>query len=410
MNSTLSDGLIPFTNEHYMVQGTIRQLVDDVIAPRAAELDETHEFPLDNFRALAELDLLGIFVPEEYGGAGMDFVCYAIAMEELARGCASTALTLAAHASLCMGPLLLLGSEEQKRRWLPGLCRGEQIGCFGLSEPHAGSDAGDTRTLAVRDGEDYVVSGTKMWITNGRQADVMVATVKTDPDQPRGHGISALVIDMHSPGVSVPKTEDKLGMRASSTAQVFLDNVRVPVVNRLGVENDGFKTFMKTLENGRIGIGALALGIARAAYERAVRYATQRETFGRPLAGHQTIQGYIANMATELEAARLLVYRAAFMRAFGGTGVIARDGGTSEGAGATEFGREAAMAKLYASEAAMRITERAIQIHGGFGYVREFEVERYWRDAKLTTIGEGATEILQIVIARDILGQASRSA
>ncbi len=393
MNAALSDGLIPFSDEHLMVRDTVRQLVDDVIAPRAMQLDEAHEFPMDNFRALAELDLLGIFVPEEYGGPGMDFVSYVIAMEELSRGCASTALTVAAHASLCMGPIMLLGSEEQKLRWLPGLCRGEQIGCFGLTEPHAGSDAGATQTLATRDGDDYVLSGTKMWITNGKQADVMVATVKTDTAQPRGKGITALIVDMKTPGISVPKVEDKLGMRASSTAQVFFDNVRVPVENRLGIENDGFKAFMKTLENGRIGIGALSVGIARAAFERAVRYAGQRETFGQKLAAHQTIQAYIADMATELEAARLLVYRAAFMRAAGG-----------------EFGREAAMAKMYASEAAMRITEKAIQIHGGFGYVREFEVERYWRDAKLATIGEGATEIMQIVIARSILGEASRVA
>lgn len=392
MNIALSDGLIPFTDEHLLVRDTLRQLVDDVIAPRAAELDETHEFPMDNFRALAELDMLGIFVPEEYGGAGMDFVNYAIAMEEIARGCASTALTLAAHCSLCMGPILLLGSDEQKRRWLPALCKGEQIGCFGLSEPQAGSDAGDCQTKATRENGDFVVSGTKMWITNGNKADVMVATVKTDAGQPRGRGISALIVDMQSEGISVPKTEDKLGMRASSTAQVFLENVRVPAENLLGEENVGFRVFMRTLESGRIGIGALALGIARAAYERAVKYATERETFGAKLGAHQTIQAYLADMATELEAARLLVFRAAFMRSAG-----------------VEFGREAAMAKMYASEVAMRVTERAIQILGGFGYVREFEVERYWRDAKLTTIGEGATEICQIVIARDILGEAARS-
>ena len=391
MNTALSDGLIPFTDEHQMVRDTVRQLVDDVIAPRALQLDETQEFPLDNFRALAELDLLGIFVPEEYGGPGMDFVSYVIAMEELSRGCASTALTLAAHASLCMGPILLLGSEAQKQRWLPALCKGEHIGCFGLTEPQAGSDAGATQTRGTRDNGDYVVSGTKMWITNGKQADVMVATVKTDASQPRGRGISALIVDMHTEGISVPKTEDKLGMRASSTAQVFLENVRVPVENLLGDEHTGFRVFMKTLESGRIGIGALAIGIAKAAYERAVKYATERETFGKKLGGHQTIQAYLADMATELEAARLLVYRAAFMRAAG-----------------EEFGREAAMAKMYASEVAMRVTERAIQILGGFGYVREFEVERYWRDAKLTTIGEGATEICQLVIARSILGDAAR--
>jgi butyryl-CoA dehydrogenase len=309
----------------------------------------------------------------------------------VARGCGSTALTYTAHVSLCITPILALGSHEQKLKWLPDLCSGERIGCFGLTEPQAGSDSGNTQTTARREGDEYVVRGAKAWITNGPQASTMVATVKTDPAQPRGKGISALIIDMASDGISIPKTEDKLGLRGSSTAQIYFDDVRVPAENLLGTEHDGFPLFMRTLEGGRVGIAAMSVGLAQAAFERAVRYAQQRHTFGRPLAGHQTIQAYIAEMATELDAARLLVYRAAFMKQQG-----------------LPIAREAGMAKLFATEAAMRICEKAIQIHGGFGYVREFEVERMYRDAKLCTIGEGTTEVQQIVIARQILGEATR--
>ncbi|MCH7472425.1 acyl-CoA dehydrogenase family protein [bacterium] len=385
--------MIPFTDEHVMVRETVRSLVDEKIAPRARELDETGVFPHEAMSELAGLDLLGACIPEEYGGAGMDFVAYVIAIEEVARGCGSTALTLAAHSSLCMAPILDLGTEEQKKKYLPPLCSGEHIGCFGLSEAEAGSDAGNTKASGKRDGAHYVVNGSKMWVTNGVEAKTMVATVKTDPQAPRSHGISALIIDMDSEGVSIPKKEDKLGLRASSTAQVFLDNVRVPVENLLGEENSGFGAFMKTLEGGRIGIGAMALGIAQAAYERALKYAGVRKTFGKPIARHQTVQNYIAEMATRLDAARLLVYRAAF----------------SKNAG-RPFATEAAMAKLFASEEAMYICEKAIQIHGGYGYVREFEVERMWRDAKLCTIGEGTSEIQRLIIARDVLGEASRNA
>jgi butyryl-CoA dehydrogenase len=386
-----SFGMIPFTDEHQLVRESVRQLVDEQIAPRAIEMDETHEFPQAQFDAIAALGLLGVIVPEEYGGAGMDFPSYCIVMEELARGCGSTALTYTAHVSLCIAPILLLGTHEQKLKWLPPLCSGERIGCFGLTEPQAGSDSGNTQTAGWRDGGDYVVRGAKAWITNGPQASTMVGTVKTDQSAPRGKGISALIIDMASEGISIPKVEDKLGLRASSTAQIFFDDVRVPAKNLLGVENDGFGLFMRTLEGGRVGIAAMAVGLAQAAYERAVKYAQQRHTFGRPLAGHQTIQQYISEMATELEAARLLVYRAAFMKGQG-----------------LPVPKEAGMAKLFATEAAMRICEKAIQIHGGFGYVREFEVERIYRDAKLCTIGEGTTEVQHLVIARQILGDATR--
>jgi len=319
----------------------------------------------------------------------MDFTSFIIAMEEIDRVCGNTGITYTAHTSLCMAPIHDLGTAEQKRKYLPPLCSGEHIGCFGLSEPEAGSDAGNTRTTAIRDGDYYVVNGAKQWITNGKEAQTMVATVKTDPGAPRSRGISALIIDMDSPGLSVPRIEDKVGLRGSSTAQIFLDNVRVPVENRLGPENTGFGAFMATLEGGRVGIGAMALGLAQGAYERTVSYVKERKTFDKLLAQHEPVQHFIANMATELEAARLLVYRAAWMKDQG-----------------LPFAKEAAMAKLYASEVAMRVTELAVQLHGGYGYTREYEVERMWRDAKLCTIGEGTSEIQRMVIARQVLGRA----
>ena len=372
-----------------MLREVIRKYAEEQVAPRAIELDEKHIFPAKAMSELAELDMLGIYIPEEYGGAGMDFTSYVIAIEELARVCGSTSLTLAAHTSLCMAPIMYLGTEEQKSKFLPPLASGEHLGCFGLSEADAGSDAGNCQTTAVRDGDNFIVNGAKMWITNAAHARTMVATVKTDPDAPRSRGISALIIDMQTEGVKIPPQEDKLGLRGSNTNQVFLDNVKVPAENLLGVENDGFGAFMRTLAGGRICIGALALGLAQGAYERALAYSAQRSTFGKLLAQHQTIQNYLANMATEVEASRLLVYRAAFMKDAG-----------------LDYAKEAAMAKLFASEASMRITEHAIQVLGGFGYTREYEVERFYRDAKLTTIGEGSSEILQMVIARNILGDA----
>jgi alkylation response protein AidB-like acyl-CoA dehydrogenase len=381
----------PFTDEHQMLRETLRDLVRDKIAPRARELDETHEFPHTAMNELAELGLLGVYIPEEYGGAGMDFVAYIIAMEELARGCGSTCLTYTAHTGLCLTPLLLLGNEEQKKKYLPALCAGEEIGCFGLTEPSSGSDSASLQTRAWRENGEWVLSGSKMWITNAKQARRMVACAKTDPEQPRGRGITAFIVDMAAPGISIPKVEDKLGLRASSTCQVFLDNVRVAETDVLGVVDTGFPVFMQTLEGGRVAIAAMALGLAEEAFTRALRYSQQRETFGKPLAGHQTIQAYLAEMATDIEAARLLIYQAAFKKAAG-----------------LSVAREGAMAKLFASEMAVRVCERAIQIHGGYGYVREFEVERMWRDAKLTTIGEGTSEVQHIVIARQLLGAAQR--
>lgn len=389
MGAQDSLAMIPFSDEHRMLREMLRDYADEKLAPRAARLDAEHGFPREAWDELAQLDLLGCYIPEAYGGAGMDFVSYVIAMEELTRGCGTTGITYTAHLSLCMTPLLELGTEEQKQKWLPPLCTGEHIGCFGLTEAEAGSDSGNTKTRAERNGGNFIVNGTKMWITNGSVADTMVATVKTDPAAPRSRGISALIIDMRSPGVSVPKCEDKLGLRGSSTAQVFFDNVEVPAENLLGVEHSGFGTFMRTLQGGRVGIAAMALGFHQAAYEQACAYMKQRRSFGALLAQHQSLQDYIADMATELEAARLLTYRAAFMKDAG-----------------VPYAKEAAMAKYFASEAALRACEKAIQIHGGYGYTRDFPVERYWRDCKLTTIGEGTSEIQRMVIAREVLGRA----
>ncbi|MBN2083453.1 acyl-CoA dehydrogenase [bacterium] len=383
--------MIPFTEEHRLLRETVRKYANDKLAPRAIELDQQKQFPHEAVKEMGELGLLGAYFPEEYGGSGMDFVTFIIGMEEINRVCGNTGITYTAHTSLCMAPIADLGTEEQKKKYLPPLASGEHIGCFGLSEPEAGSDAGNCKTTAIRDGDHYVVNGAKQWITNAREARTMVATVKTDPSQGRSRGISALIVDMQTPGVSVPKVEDKLGLRGSSTGQVFLDNVHVPAENLLGEENTGFGTFMQTLEGGRVGIGAMALGLAQGAFERSVAYMKERKTFDKLLAQHQALQFALADMATEIEAARLLVYRAAFMKAAG-----------------QPFGKEAAMAKLYASEVAMRATEMAIQIHGGYGYTVEYEVERIWRDAKLCTIGEGASEILRMVIARQILGRATK--
>jgi alkylation response protein AidB-like acyl-CoA dehydrogenase len=383
MPLTSSLEILPFTEEHHMVREVVRTLVDTKIGPRALHVDETHEFPMQAMQELAELDLLGVYVPEQYGGTELDFTTYYIIMEELARGCGSTALTYTAHSGLCITPLLAHGTHEQKQKYLPPLCSGQHIGCFGLTEPQSGSDSGAAETRATHDGDSWVLRGSKMWITNGDHAQTMVCVAKTDPTQPRSKGLSAFIVEMDWPGVSVPKIEDKLGLRGSSTAQIFLDDVRVPQENLLGVLDNGFGGFMKTLEAGRIAIAAMACGLAAAALERAARYATQRETFGLPLIQHQTIGNYLAEMATKLDAARLLTYRASFLKDAG-----------------KPFAKEASMAKYFASEAAMEICERAIQIHGGYGYVREFEVERIWRDAKLCTIGEGTTEVQQMIIAR----------
>jgi len=373
--------------EQRLVRDMVRDFAQKEIAPRAAEVDETEEFPAANIRKMAELGLLGLPYPEEYGGGGGDYLSYAIAMEEIARACGSTALIYAAHVSLGCGPIYHFGTEEQKQKWLPRLCSGQGLGAFGLTEPEAGSDAGATRTTAVRDGDSYVLNGSKMWITSGAIADVVTCTAKTDPAAGT-HGISCFLVEKGTPGFIPGKNEPKMGLKGSVTSALSFENCRVPAANLLGKEGEGFKQMLIILDGGRISIGAMALGLAQAALDEASRYARERVQFGQPIAKFQAIQWMIADMATEIDAARLLIYRAAAMKDAG-----------------VRFTKEAAMAKLYASEVAERAAFKALQIHGGYGYSREYPLERIYRDQRLCSIGEGTSEIQRLVIARLVLGR-----
>ena len=377
-----------FTDEHLMLRDTVRDFADNELAPRAAEIEEEHIFPAENMAKMAELGFLGAHIPEEYGGAGMDFTSFIIIMEEVSRACGSTGITLAAHSSLCAYPLFKFGSEEHKQKYLPDICTGKKLGAFGLTEAEAGSDAGATKTTAVKQDDHWVINGSKMFCTNGSKADIVIITAKTDLEARPSHGISSFIIEKGFPGFNPGKDEDKLGLRGSVTSQLFFEDCKVPAENLMGIEGEGFKHFMETLDEGRIVIGAMALGIAQGAFDAALAYAKEREAFGRPIAKLQTIQGYLADMATQLEAARLLIYSAA-RKLDAGEKVI----------------RESAMAKLYASEVANFVTNKAVQIHGGYGYTKDFPVERYYRDAKLCEIGEGTSEIQRIVIAREVLGR-----
>lgn len=378
---------LTLTEEQQMIQETARRFADTELSPTAAELDRTAEFPVDRFRRMGELGFLGLVVPAEYGGTGTDTVSYAIVIEELARGCGSTALGVAAHNSLACGPIVLMGSEAQKQRFLPELASGEAIGAFCLTEPQAGSDAANTKTTAVRQGDKYILNGTKIYVTNGGWARYLVATAVTDPSA-GAKGISAFVVENDFPGFVIGSKEKKLGLRASGTFEIVFQNCEVPAANLLGSEGGGFRTFMKTLEGGRISIGAFALGLAQAAMEAAIKFGSERRQFDTPIIDFQANQMKIADMATEIHAARLLIQDAARRK----------DNGE-------EFGRYASMCKLYASEVAMRVTNQAIQMHGGYGYCREYHVERYYRDAKLAEIGEGTSEIQRLIIARSVLGQ-----
>lgn len=380
---------LEFTETQNMLRETVREFARKVVAPRAAEIDKTGEFGRDTFREMGELGLLGIPIPEEYGGAGADYTSYAITVEELARECPSTALGLCAHTSLGTLPIYNFGSEELKRKYVPPNARGERIGSYGLTEAEAGSDSGNTKTRAEERDGVFVLNGTKMYVTNASVAETFVMTAVTDPEMPKHQRISAFVLERSFDGLTIAKKEDKLGMRGSDTCIVNLDNVKVPAENLIGRRGDGFKYFMMTLDSGRIAIGALALGIATGAYTRAVKYARERTQFGKPLGEHQAIQFMIADMATEIEAARHLVYNAARLRDLG-----------------RPHAREASIAKLFASETAMRTTRNAIQVLGGYGYMTEYEVERFYRDAKLCEIGEGTSEIQRIVIARSVLREA----
>jgi butyryl-CoA dehydrogenase len=376
---------IELTEEQELLRETVRRFANEVVAPRAKEIDASGEFPLATFRQAAELGLAGVYVPEEMGGAGMDVIGYCVAIEEISKVCASTGVILSVNNSLVCDPLLRYGDEAQKREFLAPLAAGSKLGCFALTEPEAGSDAAALRTRARRDGEDYVLDGDKVFITNGTHADIAIIFASTDPEQ-KHRGISCFVVPCDTPGFRRGHHEYKLGVQASGTTQLYFEGMRVPAAWRLGAEGDGFKIALSTLDGGRIGIAAQAVGIAQGAFEAALAYAQEREQFGQPIAKFQAIQFYLADMAMELDAARLLVYKAAWAKE------------TQK-----RYSLEAAQAKLFASEMAQRVTDKALQIHGGYGYTREYDVERFFRDARITEIYEGTSEIQKLVIADWIL-------
>src|SRR5688572_2329729 len=387
--TTLAD---PFelTDTQKMIRDTVRDFARDKLAPSAEALDKSGEFPMTNFKEMAELGLTGIPVPEDLGGAGADILSQIIALEEIAKACGSTALTLAAHVSLGTMPIVDFGNDEEKRKYVPPCARGEVIAAYGLTEPQAGSDSGAASTAATKVPGGWKIQGTKMFMTNASVAGTYVVTAVTDKEAEKHRRISAFILDRSMKGISVAKKEDKLGVRASDTCIVNFDDVQVPEGNLLGERGQGFTYFMKILDGGRIGIGALALGLAEGGYERAVTYARERRAFDKPIGVHQAVAFKIADMAVQIQASRHLIYHAARLKDAG-----------------RPYKREASMAKLYASEMAMRVLREAIQVLGGYGYMSEYQVERAYRDAKLCEIGEGTSEIQRIVISRDILGKLS---
>ena len=374
------------TEEQNLIRETVRSFAENELAPMTAERDEQERFDRElMFDKIAELGLTGIVFPEEYGGAGADYICYAIAVEELSRVCASTGVTLSAHLSLGANPVWLFGTEDQKQRFLTPMAEGTKLGAFGLTETGAGSDAGGTKTFAVRDGDEWVVSGSKIFITNGGDAETYIVFARTDKEAQKHHGISAFIIDKGTPGFEFGKKEKKMGIRSSPTCELVFDKCRIPADRLLGKEGEGFKIAMKTLDGGRIGIAAQALGIAQGAYEAALKYTRDRKQFDQPIANFQGVQFILADMALRIEASRLLVYQSAWRASAG-----------------LSYGKESAMAKLSASETAMWVTTKAVQVHGGYGYTRDFPVERMMRDAKITEIYEGTSEVQRIVIGSTV--------
>ncbi|AFD05546.1 acyl-CoA dehydrogenase family protein [Solitalea canadensis] len=368
-----------------MVHEMARDFAEKYIRPHVMDWDESQEFPIHIFKQLGELGMMGVLVPEQYGGAGFGYFEYVAIIEEIAKVCGSIGLSLAAHNSLCTGHILQFGNDEQKQRWLPKLATAEWIGAWGLTEANTGSDALRMNTTAVRDGDYYIINGSKNWITHGKSSSVAVIMARTG-ERGDSNGVSAFVIEKTTPGFTHGKKENKLGMRASETTELILDNVRVHKDNMLGQEGDGFKQAMKVLDGGRISIAALSLGIAKGAFEAAKAYSKQRQQFGKPICDFQGISFKLSDMATEIEAAELLIHQAAYKKNVG-----------------EKMTKESAMAKYFASEVAVRAANEAVQIFGGYGYTKDFPAEKYYRDAKLCTIGEGTSEIQKIVIAREIL-------
>jgi alkylation response protein AidB-like acyl-CoA dehydrogenase len=399
------DDSLYFAEQHIAVRNMVREFARSEVAPVAAELDAKAEFPWANVKKMADLGLLGIPWPEELGGAGLDLLSYMIAINEMAKVDSSHAITISAHTTLGTSPIMNFGTAEQKKRYVPLLATGKVLGGFGLTEPNAGSDAAGTRSTAVRKGSHYVLNGTKIFITHGGVGEIFVVTAVTDRSKGT-KGISSFIVTKEAsdldkadglgighddslrpmPGFRAGKKEDKLGWRASDTRELIFEDVEVPVENMLGEEGEGFQNFMRTLDAGRVGMAALALGVAEGAYEQSLRYSTLRKQFGQPISNFQGIQFQLSDMATEIEAGKHLMFHAAWLAQH-----------------KQPFAKQAAMAKLYCSELAMRTTTKAIQIHGGYGYTKEYPVERMFRDAKITEIGEGTSEIQRMVIARHIL-------
>ena len=377
------------SDEQEAIRRMVREFAESEIAPHVKEWDEAQTFPRETMRKLGDLGMLGVLVPEEYGGAGLTYIDYIHVIEELSRVDGSVGLSVAAHNSLCTNHLWLFGSEEQRRTWVTPLAQGKLLGAWGLTEAEAGSDSAGTRTTAVSDGDAWVLNGAKTFITHGSVGDVAVLMAVTEKAAGK-RGISAFVVDLHGKGVHAGKKENKLGMRASDTATIVLEDCRIPKGNLLGAAGQGFVQAMKVLDGGRISIAALALGMARGALDGALRYAQERKQFGKPISEFQSIRNYLADMATEIDAARLLTYRAGWAK--------------DQGRVTT---KESAMAKLYASEVSVRVANLAVQIHGGYGFTKDFPAEKFYRDVKLCTIGEGTSEIQRMVVARELLRPGS---
>ena len=382
------------TDEQQQLRRTVREFAEGEIAPHVMEWDETSQFPEEIIPKLAEMGFLGVIFPETYGGSGMGYVEYAIIIEELSRVDGSVGIIVAAHNSLCTNHIYKFGSEAQRQKYVGPLAQGKKLGCWSLTEPEAGSDAGGTRTVASRQDGCWVLSGAKTFTTNGHHADVCVAMAVTNASK-KHHGISAFIIEKETPGFRPGKKENKLGLRASDTSEVVFSDCRLPAENLLGKEGEGFVNSLQILDGGRISIAALGLGMAQGAYECSVRYAKQRKQFGQPISEFQATRFKLADMATQIEAARLLTYRAAWLA----------DRSIASGDPDARISRESSMAKLYVGEVAVRVASEAVQIHGGYGFTKDYPVEKFYRDVKLCTIGEGTSEIQRLVIARQLLGR-----